>query len=193
VDPKIVVPVLLGALLGTHSGALALNGAQSSPTLAANARPSTSANGTLLAKLQSVLQTIAAYRLRFWQTGDQQSMLPQLHVARDQANDAYRAFLSQGDAAHAEQSLIALADIDRMLTAANPNMMQEQQQPVARMYENALQMAQQAKDPALQFKAISGLIRTDPNSKNYDAATRHLNALLVLAPTTRSPDDLLNA
>jgi CHAT domain-containing protein len=193
VDPKVVVPVILGALLGTHSGALALNDAQSSPTLADSAQPSTSGNGTRLARLQDALQTIAAYRLRFWQTGDQQSMLPQLHVARDQANDAYRAFLSQGDAAHSAQSLIALADIDRMLTAASPNIMQEQQQPVARMYENARQLAMQAKDPALEFKAINGLIRTDLNSRNYDAATRHLNALLAIAPTTRSPDDLLNA
>src|SRR5271167_4650022 len=174
---RILVPVLF---LGTNA-------------IAVSAPPSTSGYETSLAKLQDALQTIAAYRLRFWQTGDQQSLLPQLHLARDQANDAYRAFLAQRDAAHSAQSLIAVADIDRILTAANPSNMQEQQQSAARMYENALQLANQAKDPALEYKAMTGLIRTDLNSKNYDAASKHLNVLLAVAPKTGSPDDLLNA
>src|SRR5271170_5765413 len=177
VDLGILVPVLL---LGTYA-------------IAANAPPTAPGNETSVAKLQDALQTVAANRLRFWQTGDQQSLLPQLQVARDQANDAYRAFLAQKDAAHSARSLIAVADIDRILTAANPGNMQEQQQSAARMYENALQLANQAKNPALEYKALAGLIRTDMNSKNYDAASKHLDVLLAVAPKTGNPDDLLNA
>jgi CHAT domain-containing protein len=191
-DSRSFVPLLLGSLISTYSGALAFD--DTPPHFAvATQLSSRPGNEASVASLQDVLQTITAYRLHFRQTGDLKSMLPQLRLAALKARFAYEEFLAQGDAGHSAQGLIADADIERMITAVDPASMQEKQQPVARMYEDALQLANKANDPTLQYKAIAGLIRTDLNSKNYDAATKHLKDLLAVAPKTGNPDDLMNA
>ncbi len=142
--------------------------------------------------LQQALETVQSYRLHFRQTGDLESMASLIRSAQSDAQAAYDQFIAQSDFRNAAQSLITVADIQRMLLMQSPTDYSAKQTPVSQKYAVALELANKAKDPAMQYKALAGLSRADLNSKDYVAGSEHIAQMMTSASHSRSPDDLFN-
>ena len=121
--------------------------------------PAASAPSNPETSLGEAMRSVEAYQLHFRQTGDLPGMPAALGPARDKAQTAYGQFLAKRDYAKAAQSLIKVADIDRMLTMVHPEESQARQAPIHQQYADALKLADQANDAAMQFKAVMGLSR----------------------------------
>ncbi len=139
------------------------------------------------------MRSVEAYQLHFRQTGDLAGMPAALGPARDKAQAAYGQFLAKRDYAKAAQSLITVADIDRMLTMVHPEEYQVKQAPVHQQYADALKLADQANDVTTQFKAVMGLTRAELNSKDYTAAGDHISKAIDLAVRSADKDNLFKA
>ena len=155
------------------------------------ARDSTIANDPK-ALMQRAQQAMESYRAYFRRTGDVQNvnlMEPYLSDARA----AYDQFTARGDTANAARSLILTADIERMVVLENVPDYQVKQAGITQDYKTALRLAKQANDNALAIKAMTGLLRTELNSKDYGAAAQHADDLVTLATTSGTKEDLANA
>jgi CHAT domain-containing protein len=181
---------LLGALLCACIPVAAQRGPVSGPS-ADDRTVRTPHDPQLL--LQEAAQTLEAYRLHFRQTGDLSSMVPDVERARSNAQTAYARFLERQNYAKAAHSLVIMADVDRMLTMRSPADYQAKQAPAMQKYADALKLAEQANDAAMQFKALFGLSRTEMNIKDYVAASDHISKVIDLASRSGNKDDLFNA
>ena len=161
------------------------------PTAQRRQTPAPSSNPEDL--LTEAMRSVEAYQLHFRQTGDVAGMPAALGPARDKAQAAYGQFLAKRDYAKAAQSLITVADIDRMLTMAHPEEYQVKQAPVHQQYADALKLADQANDVTTQFKAVMGLARAELNSKDYAAAGDHISKAIELAVRSADKDNLFKA
>ncbi len=133
-----------------------------------------------------------AYRAYFRRTGNVQNVgvvQPYLSDART----AYNQFVARGDTANAARSLILAADLQRMLVMQNVPEYQTKQQGISEDYKTALRLAKQANDNALAIKALTGLLRTDLNSKDYASGAQHADDLVRLSTTSGTKEDLANA
>ena len=166
-------------------------GARSSPTTTASPGSTPVAQPDEL--LKSVLQVIAEYRRHYYQTGDTNELSSKIAVARANAQTAYQQFLARRDSAKAAQSLIAVADIDRMLLVQNQPDYQVRQGTIKHNYTDALALADRANSVAMRYKAFIGLSLADSNSKDYAAASEHISKAIDLAATGDNKDDLLSA
>ena len=137
-------------------------------------------------------QAMEAYRSYFRRTGDLRKVAA-MQPYRDDAQAAYSQFVDRGDAQNAARSLILAADIERMLVMEDVPEYQAKQQGIAGDYKTALRLAQQANDNSLAFKALTGLLRTDLNSKDYGAGAQHADELVKLAAASGTKEDLANA
>ena len=156
------------------------------------APPESSAAANPESLIEEALRVLDAFRLHYRQTGDVSGMTA-FGPAREKAQTAYGQFLAKRDYGKAAQSLITVADIDRMLIVQNSADFQVQQAPLRQKYADALKLAERANDAAMQYKAFIGLCRTALNSKDYVAASDHISKAIDLAAHASSKDDLFNA
>jgi CHAT domain-containing protein len=133
-----------------------------------------------------------AYRSYFRNTGDYQN-IGRVQPYLSDARNAYQQFVARGDTANAARSLILAADLERMLVMQNVPEYQAKQQGITEDYQTALRLAKQVNDNALTIKALSGLLRTDLNSKDYAAGAQTANDLVKLAGASGTKEDLANA
>lgn len=166
-------------------------GAPATPPAASSTRTDPGADPNELIK--SALEATAAYRQHFYQMGVTADLSPQMVAARANAQAAYQQFVARRDSANAAQSLIAVADIDRALTAVNQPDSMVKQEPIKQKYADALALAETAGNRELQYKALIGLSLSDTNSKDYAAASDHLSKAIDLAANSDHKDDLVNA
>lgn len=143
--------------------------------------------------LESALQAIAAFRRQFYETGNIAGMVSQMAPARADAENAYQQFLARRNPGKAAQSLVAVADIDRMLQAGNHPELRASQEAVKQKYTGALALADAAGNQEVKFKALIGLSLADSNGKDYAAAAGHASKAIDVALTLDGKDDLLNA
>ena len=143
--------------------------------------------------LAEALEALKEYRLHYRKTGDLAGMAQVLSPAREKAQSAYTQFLAKGNYSKAAQSLIAVADMHRMLIMQNPAEYQVKQAPVKQEYADALKLADQANDAALQFKALKGLTRANWNSKDTAVASDQIVKAIELAVRSGNKDDLFDA
>jgi CHAT domain-containing protein/tetratricopeptide (TPR) repeat protein len=144
----------------------------------------------LLAEAQAAYD---ANRLRVYKTGNLVGMAQVLEPAREKAQIAHAQFLDRRDYAKAAESLIAVADIDRALVMQNPAEYQVKQAPIRQTYADALTLAEQANDAAMQYKALKGLARVNLNSKDYLTASSQISQAIDLATHSGNKDDLFAA
>lgn len=166
-------------------------GAPATPPATASAGTASGADPNELIK--GALEATAAYRRHYYQTGNTNEVSSQIIAARANAQAAYHQFVARRDSANAAQSLIAVADIDRMLEAVSQPDSQAKQGPLKQKYTDALALAEAANNRELQYKALIGLSRADRNSKNYAAASDHLSKAIDLAANSDNQDDLPSA
>jgi len=143
--------------------------------------------------LADALEAIKTYRAYFRQTGDRESVAQRLAPAREKAQSAHNQFLAKSDYSKAAESLVAVADIDGSLVMERPEEYEIKQEPIKKEYADALKLAEQAGDPAMQFKALKGLSRANLNSKDLAAASGQIDKLIDLALRSPSKDDLFDA
>jgi tetratricopeptide (TPR) repeat protein len=132
-------------------------------------------------------------RDNYFKTGNLAGVGRILGPVREKAQAAYAQFLGRKDYAKAAESLVTLANIDRALIAQHPSDMQVRQEPVKREYAEALQLAEQAHDAAVQYKALKGLAQANLNSKDYMAAADQIIKAIELATQRGNKDDLFDA
>jgi CHAT domain-containing protein len=141
--------------------------------------------------LADALRAMEAYRLKYRQTGDTSDLAGRILTARAEALTAHQTFQSRGDSIKAAQSLIAVADIDRMLLVQNEPDYQVKQAAIKEKYANALALA--GSDREMKFKALLGLSLADSNSKDYAAAADHLSQAIDLAAPANNKEELFDA
>ena len=182
-------PVFLGG--AGDSPAIAGNRPPGRAPLGAGRPPANPAGTDPESLLANALRAMDAYRLQFRQTGDTSNLASSIATARSEAETAYRQFQAGGNSPKAAQSLIAVADIDRMLLVQNVPDYQVKQAAIREKYASALALA--GSDREMQLKSQLGLSQADENSKDYAAAADHLAKAIDLAMRSDHKEELFDA
>lgn len=137
----------------------------------------------------SGLQSDAVARIARWRnyvrrTGDAQSTISELSMAQAELNAALNRFLQIKDYADAAWSAINLAEILRSTNQF------EQAIPI---YRQAIGLAQTARRPDYETKALARLAYAAMSVKQLDAASDHAQKAVSLGPNCGNPDFYFDA
>jgi CHAT domain-containing protein len=121
----------------------------------------------------------------FRKTGDYQSRIYDLQIAEQELFTSYKSFVSLHEPAQAALSLVKLGDSQRM---------QKRWKQAVAYYSEAYTLAEKAKHPAYQAKALMGRARAEMYGlRDYDSAAMHIDEALRLGSALPDKNVLFDA